>query len=99
MALYPFILVSDKRFLDDDVLIRHETIHLKQEAELLVIPFYIIYALNYLINYVIYKNHDKAYRAICFEREAYANEQHANYLVKRKLWAWRFYLITKGLHL
>ena len=88
MAVFPFILVSSKRFIDDEVLIRHETIHLKQEAELLVIPFYLLYALSYCINLVHYRNHNRAYKMIWFEREAYANEYNADYLCKRRLYAW-----------
>jgi len=96
MALFPFILVSDKRYINDETLIRHETIHLKQELELLIIPFYLLYALSYLINLLIYRSHNKAYEEIFFEREAYHNEHNAAYLVNRKPWAWRNYMITQG---
>ncbi len=99
MALFPFILVSDKRYINDEVLIRHETIHLKQELELLIIPFYVLYALSYLVNLLVYRKHNKAYEQIFFELEAYAHEHNAGYLPNRKPWAWRKYIITKRLHL
>jgi hypothetical protein len=92
MALYPFILVQHKDLLKDELLIRHESIHLRQEAELLIIPFYLLYLASYLFNLIKYKNHNQAYMAIYFEREAYANEASRDYLSRRKFWAWRFYL-------
>jgi hypothetical protein len=88
MALFPFILVKEAAFKDDEVLIRHERIHLRQEVELLIIPFYLLYLFNYLIGLIRFREHDKAYRAIIFEREAYSNEATPNYLKKRKFWAW-----------
>jgi len=91
MALFPFILVRSGALKQDKELIRHETIHLKQAAELLVIPFYLLYLINYLINRLKYKEHYKAYYEIIFEREAYRNERDIRYLTNRKFWAWRFY--------
>jgi hypothetical protein len=91
MALYPFILVKNRQDINDPILIRHETIHLKQAAEMLVIPFYLAYIVHYLYNLYLYGNHDQAYYQIIFEREAYRNEMDASYLQKRQFWAWRFY--------
>ncbi|WP_295772220.1 hypothetical protein [uncultured Mucilaginibacter sp.] len=88
MALFPFILVRTQVLKNDVVLIRHETIHLMQAAELLVIPFYLLYLLNYLVNRLKYNNRYTAYEQIVFEREAYRFERDAQYLSKRKLWAW-----------
>lgn len=59
---------------------------------MLVIPFYVIYLINYLINLVIYRQHDKAYREIIFEREAYANEHNKNYLSQRPVWSFMKYV-------
>ncbi|MFA6248994.1 MAG: hypothetical protein WC615_18780 [Mucilaginibacter sp.] len=91
MALFPFILIRDKRMADDVMLINHERIHLRQQAELLVIPFYVLYLLNYLLNLLVYRNHHKAYMHIVFEREAYANEANTAYLKHRKWQAWGSY--------
>lgn len=77
-AVYPFIFIKKGRATD--VVINHEKIHLRQQKELLIIVFFIAYALNYLVNLFIYKNSDKAYRNISFEREAYQNEKNLNYL-------------------
>lgn len=92
MALYPFILIKHKHQKQDRILINHEKIHLRQQIELLIIPFYVIYLLNYLINLVRYRNHHRAYFNIAFEKEAYACDQHLNYLKNRKFFAWINYL-------
>jgi hypothetical protein len=87
MAIYPFILLKKATYKKDEVIMRHETIHLKQQQEMLVLPFYIAYLINYLFNLAKYRNHDQAYRNIIFEREAYACEGDAKYLINRPLWA------------
>lgn len=92
MALFPVILLSDAKDVSDAALINHEKIHLRQQAELLVIPFYLLYLLNYLFNLARYRQHHKAYMHICFEREAYQNETNQNYLLTRKWFSWRRYV-------
>jgi hypothetical protein len=91
MAVFPFILVRTEALKRDAVLIRHETIHLRQALELLVLPFYLFYLINYLRNRFKYPNHQTAYEQIIFEREAYDNETDSHYLANRRLWAWRRY--------
>ena len=88
MALFPFILVKLEKSRFDKVMIRHEIIHLRQQLELLVIPFYFFYLLNYLCNRTVYSDHDEAYMNIVFEREAYANDAFPGYLKQRKLFSW-----------
>jgi hypothetical protein len=97
MALYPFIIVRDARLANNTVLLNHERIHLRQQAEMLILPFYIWYVTEYLIRLLMYKNKSKAYRNICFEREAYANETNTDYLKHRPFWAFTKYLSTKKL--
>jgi hypothetical protein len=70
----------------------HEKIHLQQQLELLILPFYVLYIGHYLFNLVKYRNHNTAYRNICFEREAYDNDWDLNYLPTRRIWAfWRYW--------
>lgn len=88
MALFPFILVKSQSLKKDQSLLNHEQIHLKQQLELLVIPFYVLYLFNYLINLIRYPNHHQAYLNICFEREAFANEQDLGYLKRRRFYSW-----------
>ncbi|MFD0940274.1 hypothetical protein [Pedobacter boryungensis] len=88
MAIFPFIILKNKAQKQDLVLINHEQIHLQQQLELLVLPFYLLYLLNYLINLVRYKNHYLAYFNISFEKEAYHFEKDLNYLSIRKWYSW-----------
>ena len=93
MALYPFILVQDAKYRNDQTLITHETIHLQQELEMLIIPFYLCYLVSYLYNRYRFGNHDKAYRNIIFELEAWQHENDPGYLKSRPFWAWlRFWV-------
>ena len=90
MALFPFILVRHPN--PGPVLLNHERIHLRQQAELGILPFYIWYVVEYLIRRWQYRNHYQAYRNISFEREAFANEQHLTYLSTRPFWTFAQYL-------
>ena len=92
MAIFPFILVREPWMKDDAVLIRHERIHLRQEIELLILPFYIFYLLNYLVNIYRFSDHHKAYLQIIFEQEAYAGEENSAYLDYRPYYAWRKFM-------
>lgn len=56
--------------------------------ELLWIPFYIWYIIEYIIRLFCYKfDTDKAYRQIWFEQEAYKYEKDLDYLKNRKCYA------------
>ena len=83
LTFYPFVFMSDKKDKLNNVFLNHEKIHLRQQLELLVLPFYIWYGLEFLIRFIIYRNRKKAYYAISFEREAYQNEKDLNYLKYR----------------
>lgn len=91
ISLFGLVIVKDKSKLTHR-LINHELIHFFQQVETLFVGFFIIYLVSYLYNLVKYRNHDKAYRAIPFEQEAYACESDYKYLFKRKLHAWILYL-------
>ncbi|QIL42583.1 hypothetical protein G7074_09175 [Pedobacter sp. HDW13] len=88
MALFPFILVKSARLKNDAELINHEKIHLRQQLELLILPFYIFYLLNYFINLIKYRNHHLAYRNIIFEKEAYHHEHNMQYLKNGSWYGW-----------
>ena len=92
MALFPVILVNHEAVKGNQVVINHEKIHLVQQAELLVLPFYVLYFINYVINLVRYRKHHLAYLNISFEREAYAREADLTYLSKRNWYSWCRYL-------
>lgn len=86
MAIFPFVLLRDKKIQENAILINHEKIHLRQQAELLILPFYIWYVAEYLLRLIAYRDRNKAYRNISFEREAYTEETNSNYLNSRPLW-------------
>lgn len=92
ITLFPFIFVQRKEDSKNKILINHETIHIRQQLELLVVPFYIWYLSEYYLKYLKYRNPQLAYRNISFEREAYANDQNLDYLKKRKFWSFINYL-------
>ena len=77
------------------VFVNHEKIHLRQQLEMLILPFFIWYFLEYLVRLVQYKNKDLAYRNISFEREAYANETDLDYLKNRSFFRFLNYITLK----
>lgn len=82
LAFYPFIIMPRSTVVND-VLLNHERIHLRQQLELLILPFYIWYLIEF---------YRKGYWDISFEKEAYANEKDLQYLKKRRLFAFIRYI-------
>ena len=79
LAVWPFIILRSKELKNDNILLNHEKIHLKQQKELLWFLFFIIYFIEFLAKIVIYKKPRLAYQNISFEREAYLHEQNFSY--------------------
>lgn len=92
LALYPFVFLKSKELRLNKVLVNHENIHLRQQIELLVIPFYLVYGFEFLIRLLQYRNWQQAYRNISFEREAYVNEKNLDYLQSRFFWGFFKYM-------
>lgn len=84
----------ERDYLRKFVLINHELIHTAQYKELLYIFYLLLYLLNYAVNIFIYFNFKKAYRNICFEREARAEEYNEYYLGRRRHFAWFRYIFS-----
>jgi hypothetical protein len=80
--LFGVIFVRKGAYINEQT-IRHEQIHTAQMKERLYIFFYLIYLLEFIVLLVRYRNWDKAYRSISFEREAYQHENDAEYLKNR----------------
>lgn len=94
MALWPIIL-ANKSFRHNGIperTLRHERIHHKQQLEMLILPFYVWYLLEWLLRCIIYRDRKKAYRQISLEKEAYMNDGCGNYLNKRKCWDFLKYI-------
>ena len=83
LTIFPFVFVKYKVDKQNKVFINHEQIHLRQQLELLFFPFFLWYFMEFFLRWIQYKNFNLAYRNICFEREAYANEKKLNYLKRR----------------
>lgn len=72
-------------------LLNHESIHTAQMRELLWLPFYLAYVLEFAVRWPLCRfSCNKAYRSISFEREAYGNDGDEGYLARRRHFAqWR----------
>ena len=76
----------------------HELIHTAQMKELLYLPFYILYGIEWLIRLGMYRNTKEAYRNVSFEREAYDKQAYFNYIIcdERKPYAFLKYIKRKS---
>lgn len=92
ITIYPFVFLKEKKLEGNVVLINHERIHLRQQVELFIVFFFVWYGVEFLIRWLILKDKTKAYRAISFEQEAYANDINFNYLQQRKWFQFLKYL-------
>lgn len=92
ITLWPFIVLRERYNSTPywkkkaSRIINHESIHIKQQEELLIIPFYILYVTEWFIKLFFYGR--KSYYNISFEREAYNNEYDFQYLKSRKRYSW-----------
>lgn len=71
----------------DPVLRNHEYIHTLQQRELLFVPFYLLYLVEWGIGLVRFRDAHLAYLHISFEREAYAHQTDLNYPTLRRRFA------------
>lgn len=69
----------------------HERIHTAQMRELLYIPFYLLYLLEWIYR-LLTPPMKTAYRDISFEREAMAHEENFDYVEQRKPYSFIKYL-------
>lgn len=92
LTLWPFIVLREDRLKEDQNLVYHERIHLRQQLEMFIIPFYIWYLLEWGIRCCMYRNAYLAYQNISFEREAYMHETDHGYLDSRSPYSFIKYL-------
>jgi hypothetical protein len=92
IAIFPFVFLKHHSLKAELRFVNHEKIHLKQQLEMLIIPFYFFYTFEFLVRLFQYKNWQLAYQNISFEREAYAKESDLNYLNQRPFWYFLKYL-------
>ena len=91
LTIWPFIILKNTDLKGDQVLINHEKIHLQQQRELLIIPFYLIYLIEWLLRSMYHLDFYKGYQNISFEREAYFNEKNLEYLGGRPVFGFVHY--------
>ncbi|MUP44461.1 hypothetical protein E0K83_01720 [Gramella sp. BOM4] len=92
ISLWPFVILENKELKQNKLFINHEKIHLRQQLEMLLIFFYLWYAIEFLVRFVDCGDWMLAYRNISFEREAYRRENDLAYLKKRPFWAFLKFL-------
>lgn len=97
MALWPVIIFKNSGYSEDEIILNHEKIHHRQQLEMLIIPYYIWYFIEYWSSMLTNGFcHHKAYMSISFEKEAYANQRNLNYLENRSFLASVKYLKKHG---
>lgn len=95
ITIFPFIIMKNK---DKEIILNHEKIHYKQQKELLIIGFFLLYLLEYLIRIIQYKSFNQAYYNISFERECFDNQIYYNYLQHRKMFSFLKYIKENGIY-
>lgn len=95
ITFYPFIFVrKDKR--DCEELIRHESIHIIQQLELLLVGAWILFVFEYLYARCIKKiDARQAYYFTAMEQEAHRNAIDEKYLSTRKPYSVLKYIFNK----
>lgn len=75
---------------------RHETIHFRQQLEMMFIFQWLLYGFFHIVGLIKYGDGKKAYYENPFEREAYSNDGNVSYLSERKHFAWVSYIFKSG---
>lgn len=85
--LFGIIFIRKGNTLSSRVL-NHERIHTAQMRELLYVPFYLLYLLEWIFRLIFCRGN--AYRNLSFEKEAFENDSDLGYLARRSHFAqWR----------
>lgn len=94
MAIYPFIFIRNehKEHITEET-INHELIHFEQQKELAIIPFFVIYIIEWILKLFTYGN--KSYNNISFERESKLYMGDLKYIEKRKRYSFFKYMLYK----
>lgn len=93
VTIWPFIFVRTDVTITRQLL-NHEEIHGRQQLEMLWLPFFVWYVIEWLIRLCI--NRATAYWSIAFEQEAYHHDRRDNYLLHRTPYAWvRYYFSSQ----
>ncbi len=69
--------------------VNHELIHTAQQRELLYLPFFLWYVVEWLVLLLKYRDRMKAYYHIRFEQEAYRHQDDPDYLKHRRHYCYK----------
>ncbi|WP_136668437.1 hypothetical protein [Flavobacterium sp. H122] len=92
ITFYPFVFLVNKMDKENPSFVNHEKIHIRQQLEMFILPFFVWYGVEFVLRWVQFKNRKKAYYNISFEREAYQNEKDLYYLKQRSFWNFLKYI-------
>ena len=93
ITLWPFgIYFRKAAYALEEIHVIHESIHWRQQIEMLGLFFYLWYFIEWIIKLFWFGRY--AYHEISFEKEAYKNHHVPDYLTVRKKYAWIKYIKT-----
>lgn len=96
ISLFGIIFIrKESKWRFNKVVESHEKIHFAQQREMLFLPFFVWYGVEYIVRLIINKNHMKAYKSISFEKEAYTFQKISNYAECRTPFSWLQYVFKK----
>ena len=91
ISIGPFIFTRSKCL--NELTVRHENIHWRQELELGIIGFYLWYVIEFILRFIVSGFKRKySYHNISFEQEASYGDDIPRYLRTRKHYSWISYL-------
>lgn len=97
VALFPFVIVRDEAILNNAEYINHESIHIRQYIETLIVGLLIIGLVQYVYALlVLRKSRLQAYYFMSHEQEAHQNDQNLVYLKHRPWFSFYRYLLPRN---
>jgi hypothetical protein len=98
LTLFPFIILHPgiRGTAEERCTINHERIHIRQQAELLLVVFAVWYLASFIAGRFRGLGKDAAYRGIIFEREAFDRMYEDDYLSRRGWFAFMRYRRKRG---
>lgn len=96
ITIFSFVFLKSFALKENKTIVNHEKIHLRQQMELLIFPFYVIYTIEFL-RLILYNCWRLVYKNLSFEREAYRSEHDMLYIKSRKFWRFLKYLRTDAI--
>lgn len=96
MTIWPLVIVrNDKKAKFTKTVERHEMTHAAQQKEMMIIFFYLLYAVEWIVKLPLCRfDSDRAYRSVSLEQEAYAHQYETVYNTTRLHFAFAKYIFT-----